>query len=405
MKSNHISKAAARRLTLHAQLLRPGPKLLTGLDGVEEVFDQLGYVQIDTISVIQRAHHHTLWTRLPDYSPDALHQLQTVERKVYEHWGHALSLLPMKDYRFSLPRIARFRDPENRWLKTKRKLCGHLEKPVLERIRAEGPLAAKDFNHERMKGVWNAKPSTGALEILFFGGELMITERRGMERVYDLTERVLPDWVNTKRPSEEELGQHLINRAVRAHGLVTERDIRDHIDTADNGVISATLTKMLEEGEVVPVTIEGLDKQQYHTTPDALNHAARLRATKPAVHLLTPFDNSIILRERLLRLFEFDYSLECYSPAAKRKYGYFVLPILYGEKIVGRLDPKTDRQAGVLLIRKLWLEDNSLDPDAFLPALADKLNRLARFVGADRVKIEKCAPAKYRAPLQKLLKR
>ena len=233
-----ISQKTARRLVLHAELLDGRPPLAKGTAGVAQTVGHLGYVQIDTISVIERAHHHTLWARVPGYKPEHLHRALAVERSVFEYWGHAASYLPMTDYRFYLPMMSGFYDPKNAWYRGWGERYGAYLEPVLRRIREEGPLAARDFENLAARGQgpwWDWKPAKAALEMLFWRGELMVRERRGFERVYDLTERVLPAGTDTRLPGPGELGRFIVSRALTALGVASEKEIREYIRIGDKG--------------------------------------------------------------------------------------------------------------------------------------------------------------------------
>ncbi|MBN1661859.1 MAG: YcaQ family DNA glycosylase [Anaerolineae bacterium] len=389
-----ISKEAARRLALAFQLLDGEMSTLpTGQEGVARTIEALGYVQIDTIAVIARAHHHTLWTRRPDYRPDMLHSLQVDDRRIFEYWGHAASYLPMADYRYYLPRMQRHRAPDDGWVSRRPEVLDLLH-PVLERIRAEGPLTARDFDPPpgtKRSGWWDWKPAKSALELLFWRGELMISERRGFEKVYDLTERVLPAGVDTRLPGDDEVARFVVHRALSAHGVAAEREIVDYIHAAPKGAVSTALADMTASGEVVRLQV-GEITSLYYALPATLEGVDRPGPSPSRAALLSPFDNLIIHRQRMSDLFDFAYSLECYTPVAKRRYGYFVLPILWGDRLVGRLDPKADRKARRLIVRSLAMEPGFDEFDAFLPAFVDALAAFACLNECERIVIERAAP-------------
>ena len=239
-----ISENTARRMVLHAQLLDGRTKIKKGQEGIAQTFEHLGYVQIDTISVIERAHHHTLWTRVPEYKPGDLHQAHAVDRTIFEYWGHAASYLPMGDYRFYIPMMRSFLDPQNAWYRGWGEKYGSYLEPVMKRIREEGAKAARDFENPggKQKGPWwDWKPAKAALELLFWRGELMVRERRGFERIYDLTERVLPAATDTRLPTAAELGRFIVIRALAALGIAGEKEIRDYIRIGDKEIIAGAI--------------------------------------------------------------------------------------------------------------------------------------------------------------------
>jgi uncharacterized protein YcaQ len=409
MSVESISLDLARRLALRGQLLDRRTELPPVKEGAARVVEMLGYVQIDTIAAVERAHHHVLWTRCAGYEPAMLEALQALDRRVFEYWGHALSYLPMSDYRYYVPRMQALHDPKGKWEKGRLHKYGHLAPPMLERIRQEGPLSSKDFAtppEARTGGKDVAPPRAQvrfALELLLLRGDLMVTERRKNQRIYDLTERVLPPGVDTTAPDEDDLGRFLVRRALSAYGVATEREVREHIDAADGEVIAQALVDLVEAGEVAPVEVEGDPGTEQYALSGDLERAAGLGPVPSLLQLLSPFDNLIIQRERVQRLFGFAYALECYTPPAKRKYGYFVLPLLWGERFVGRLDPKADRKKGVLSVRNLVLEPDFAPSDEFLAALAVKLAAFARFNGCEAIQFEQVTPADVRVPLERLV--
>jgi len=406
MTSHGISLEAARRIAVRAQLLDGAAGLPGGKEGAAQVIERLGYVQIDTIAVVERAHHHTLRSRLPAYKPEMLHELHAQDRRVFEYWGHRASYLPMADYRYYRPLMKSFYDTKSQRGKEVLRKHGPLMRTALRRIRQEGPLSSKDFappaEFER-GGWWDWKPAKLALEMLFWRGELMISERRNFQRLYDLTERVLPGEVDTRIPSDDELGRFLVRRALGAYGVAREREIQEHIYAANKKVISGALRELLDAGEVVDVSVAGLESAGYYALPDTLDGAGQGQDGSAQLSLLSPFDNHVIQRERVERLFGFDYRLECFTPAAKRKYGYFVLPILWGERFVGRLDPKADRGRKTLSIQNLLFEPEFMQFGELLPVLANGLVTLARANGCDALEFVAVSPRKVRRELERLV--
>ncbi|TET23545.1 MAG: winged helix-turn-helix domain-containing protein [Candidatus Stahlbacteria bacterium] len=401
-----ISSALARRLPLHSQLLDGRTKLPKGKEGIAQAIEKLGYVQIDTIAVINRAHHHTLWTRRPDYSPAMLDELQAKDRRVFEYWGHAASYLPMKDYRYYIPRMRAFPWGDG-WIKRMYERHKDVMKDVLERITKEGPLGSADFkapDGKKRGAWWDWKPAKTALEMLFWKGDLMVTERRNFQRIYDLTERVLPGGVDTTVPDPAEVARFRVKRALCAHGIATQREILDHLHISSKEKVPDALDEMVDSGEVIPMKIKGFEGINYYVLSDVLRNASRLRKRNPRLHLLSPFDNLIIHRPRTERLFGFSYSLECYTPPAKRKFGYFCLPILWGEQFVGRLDPKADRKQKTLVVRNLVFEGGFKHYEGILPALAEKLKALASFNRCEKVLIEQTMPGKVKTHLSRTLR-
>ena len=379
--------AAARRRIISSQGLLGKPAFSEGQIGTLAAIEHLGYVQIDTISVVERAHHHTLWTRVPGYSPAYLQELQA-ERSVFEYWSHAAAYLPMRDFRFALRRMEAFAKGKRHWFRRDNKVRRY----VLDRIRAEGPLRARDFEAPagHRGGNWfEWKPAKSALEQLFWCGKLLIKERRRFEKVFDLRERVLPAGTDTRMPSENEFLRYLVVMTLRAQGLATAREIsyQRHIS---NARLTKVLGEMCEAGELLAFDVEGIPGEVYYGLKDAGEVPAIDAGGK--VHILSPFDNLVIQRKRLSRLFGFDYQIECYVPEPKRKFGYFCLPLLRGTDFLGRVDVKADRQAGALRLESFHWEHPSQSPTRHLSAIISALQKFALFnacpklIGLDKLK-------------------
>lgn len=375
MPSLSISPREARQLVLSSQLLNISSLRAEVSTNTQQIIEQLGYVQIDTISVVERAHHHTLWTRNLTYKAPQLDKL--LEQKlIFEYWSHAAAYLPMRDYRFSLWRKQAFLNGQlEHWYERDIRLIHE----VLARIRAEGPLMAKDFGKTEKATDWQSKPSKRALEYLFMQGDLMIPYRKNFHKVYDLTERVLPSTIDTRPPSEQEYVDYLILDYLRAQGLAQETDF-GHLIKHIKPVIKQAIKRLLAEGQLIELK---LNQQTWLSTPENLQGLNR--PTTTSLKILSPFDNLVIQRERLRKLFEFDYQIECYVPEAKRKYGYFVLPILWQDELVARLDCKAERKERRLVINQVWTEAKLQQPDEFWNALLAALQQFAQFNCCDSV--------------------
>lgn len=396
---NIPSPHTLRRAALHHQgLTRPTP-FGKGRQATKKALDQLGYVQIDTLSVVERAHHHTLWTRIPDYQPAHLEQL-IEKREAFEYWSHAAAFLPMSAYRFALPRMNAVKRGESRWLAS---VSAEAEQQVLERIRIDGPLRARDFDSakEQPGSWWNWKPAKKALEKLFFQGDLMVSSRDGMQKVYDLRERVLPVTVDTREPSLHEYAEYLLDASLKAHGFTTLKQITHLRQGADlRGAVTALLKERVAQGTLAQHKVDGLPP--VFAAPDLFER--RYPSCTPTVRLLSPFDNAIIHRERVLQLFDFDYKIECYTPQAKRRFGYFCLPLLYldgySADIVGRVDCKAKRANRQLEIVHLHIEAPIPDEERFLLALNNAMREFAAFNACDSLQIADASPRPW---LQRIL--
>ena len=374
-----------RRIALDRQGLLKTDHFGRGKQATQRVIEHLGYIQIDTISVVERAHHHVLWSRVSNYQPKFLEQLVR-ERQVFEYWFHAASWLPMRDYRFALPRMSAI-DGDRGWFKTFDK---KLNRHILERVTVEGPLRARDFEDTRegMQEWWDWKPAKQALEQLFMQGELMVSSREGFQKVYDLRERVLPDWVDTRQPDMVEFADHLIDTTLRAHGFATQksmtylrkgRSLRDAINAQLTARVDAKLLTTLKVGNGDLVYIN----------PEVLE--TRAPRSQSQVRILSPFDNVVIQRQRGRDIFGFDYQIECYVPEAKRQFGYFCLPVLYRDGFVARIDCKAHRSTGTFEIKALHIE-GQVD-DGFSAAFNQALSHFVEFNACGDTRLS-CANAR-----------
>jgi uncharacterized protein YcaQ len=313
----------------------------------------------------------------------------------------------MKDFRFYLPRMHKLHDPYDKWEKNRYEKYKHLMKPVLERFRKEGALGLSAFSSEsgkKPRAPGERDPYKSAIELLQLGGELFVTKRRPNERVFDIAERVIPSDTDTRMPTEDELGRYLVRLALNAYGIATLSEIKDHIRTRAEDAISKSMKEMVEAGEVVSVDVEDNGSKENYALADSLARLTRLRKSQPRLHFISPFDNLIIQRDRIARLFDFDYALECYVTPKKRIHGYLVHPILWDEYLIGRFDPKADRKKKQLIIKNLKIERPADDMDMFLGALGKKMVDYATFNGCDSIKIEGVSPSKLTAPIKRLLK-
>ncbi|RZH13857.1 winged helix-turn-helix domain-containing protein [Acinetobacter pittii] len=365
--------SSLKQLTLFNQGLGKTSRFAKGMDGTLQAIEHLGYVQIDTISVVERAHHHILWNRVPDYELSHLNSL-VGERQIFEYWYHAASYLPMKDYRYALPAMMSVRKGESRYFNRGDQ---HLMNEILARVRAEGKIRLRDIDKNNKKSLgnwWNTGPGRRAFEQLYMQGDLMICERNGMEKVFDLTERCLPENIDLSMPTLYEYAQYLFNNTLRAHGAFTwkqlvhlkKNDLKETMrivlkEQIDAGVVSAI---KLKNGQTLYVDVAAMEQKV---------------STDFGLKILSPFDNSLIHRDRLASLFEFNYRIECYVPAAKRVYGYFCLPILYQDELVGRVDCKAHRSIKELEVISLHLEKTIKNKELFLFDLEQELKCFAEF--------------------------
>ena len=357
-KSVAIGNAQARRIWLHAQRLDEDAPFGDGPAATPAAIEHLGYVQIDTINVIERCHHHILFTRIPGYRREHLHRAQSIDKTVFEYRAHALAYIPTADMRHYTGKMREHRQRVADGLTT---VSVKDVRRVLARIKQHGPLSLRDIDDDipvEKDHAWaSRKPSERTLRMAFYGGELTVSQRTGILKTFELINRHF-GWDNPPKPApEKETLNHLLDRALRSQGVVSLNSIC-HLDAPRKPGMRRAIEARVRRGELVPVEFEGMGKFAHWARPEAL--AANLAPLEDRVHILSPFDPLIIQRKRLSLFFGYDHVFEAYVPKPKRKFGYFALPVLIGDKIVAVLDLKTDRAKQRLLMQQwTWIEKGS----------------------------------------------
>ncbi len=395
-----LSRSAARALHLAALDLLTPPSAPAAPEDVMTAIRRMGVLQIDTISVVARSPYLVLWSRLGSYDPRWLEDA-LVQGHLFEYWAHAACFIPIEDYPyFRRMMVDRLRGWWNvdRWLEEHR---GTAE-AVLERIRREGPLRSADFEAANRPegGWWNWKEEKLALEQLHTAGELMIARRQGFQRVYDLRERVLPDWRDKYTPSWDEVLRALVLKSVQALGVARSRWVADYYRLKKNG-LQTLLETAAQDGQLLPVAVEGWDDicWVHPSHAERLHQAAAGQLVPTHTTLLSPFDPLVWDRSRAQEFFGFDYTIECYLPAPQRRYGYFSLPILDCGELIGRLDAKLHRKERIFEIRSFFLEEGVQMEEARAARLARSLRSCATWCSADRVQPCEQVPAVLAAAL------
>ncbi len=398
-----LSRDEARELAVAAQGLARPPSEPASKERVLATVRHLGAVQIDTIAVVARSHYLVLWSRLGRYDPDWLDELLHPDRAVFEYWAHAASIVPIELFPYFRRRMRAYRRAyldEHPWSREHAHVIDEVRRAVVER----GPLGASHFPAPEGNGraepwAWYGnKPTNRALDILWSAGELMVHRRHNFQRIYDLAERVHPAARDEDLPPEDEERGALAHRAALAMGVVLPRWLNDYFRTrwGTRGTKGpgpeAILRDLADRGRLVPVTVEELGKGYVAAEHAALLEEVRQGERAEHVTLLSPFDSLIWDRRRTLDLFDFDYRIECYTPAPKRRYGYYVMPILYRGRLVGRLDPKVDRRRGELIVRSLHLEPGVEPDEPLIAALQATLFDFAAFHGAETISVEAAPP-------------
>ena len=429
-----LSIEEARGVMLGAQGLLHPPAPGPDLDRLRAVIERLGVVQIDTISVIERSQYLVLWSRLGAYDPAIFDAMLAHHRDVFEYWSHAASIVPMSDYRYYRTDMLGSSD-DHMWLHLRawKNDNPHIVEQTLDAIRTRGPLASADFERDpsaQRPAAWDwygPKESRKALDVLWTLGELMITSRRGGQKVYDLRERVLseafggvipPD--DGSLPSPAETLHHFVDRTIRALGVVTPSWLWDYFRLRDyyrhafpdgrsgtkRGAALALLDERVRAGALIPAVVEGLDEPAYVATA-RLGDLEWLRAgnVPPRTTLLSPFDSLIWDRARARALFGYEVCFEAYVVPEKRRYGYYCLAILHHGRIVGRMDLKMFRQERRLVARAAYLEPGETVDDELVAGLSGALTDLTRFLGGDSYHVERSDPPALARALSKPARR
>lgn len=370
-----LSAAQARAIWMRAQRLDETEPFGSGPAAAQAAIEQLGYVQIDTINVVERCHHHILFSRIPAYRRTDLNMLQSAQKSIFEYWTHALSYVPADDLPYFMPAMKAYRDRPSAWFGsvTKAEVSA-----MTKRLRSEGPLSIRDIDDDELVDKthpWaSRKPSKRVLQLMFYQGLVAISARDGMVKTYDLIARHF-EWEKAPRPAtERQVTAYLLDRALRSQGVVSLDSIC-HLNAPAKKSVRELIEARVKRRQLVCVTVEGAGAVPHWTTPEALESVPPPPSNR--VHILSPFDPLIIQRKRLKTIFGYDHIFEAYVPASKRRYGYFALPVLVDDRVLAAIDLKTDRQAGKLLVQKWsWLEDVGAEAKADIDA---ELTRFERF--------------------------
>lgn len=379
-----LSTALARRIALAAQGFG-APRAKGALDRrhLSRLLSRTGLLQIDSVSAVVRAHYMPLYSRLGPYPLSLLDDAARPRRRMlFEYWAHEASFLPLETWpllRWRMERAARGEDMYRGLAKFGRERADFIEE-IYREVEANGPLAASDMEgHKGSGGWWGWSDAKAAFEWLFWAGRITTAHRRGFERVYDLPDRVLPRSIlDMPVPATEDAQRELLRISARAHGIATAACLRDYfrLSAAET---APRIAELVEEGDLLPVRVEGWSRQAY------LHRDARLPRRIEARTLLAPFDPLVFERARTESLFGFRYRIEIYTPAEKRQYGYYVLPFLLGERIVARVDLRADRPAGVLRVHAAYAEPGA--PPETAAALFAELEQMRGWLELDRIEV------------------
>jgi uncharacterized protein len=377
-----ISAAAARRIALAAQGFGRAKPAAVGTRQLNDVVGGLGLLQLDSVNVFERSHYLPVFARLGSFDKANLDRLTFASRSDYtEYWAHEAALIPLTDWPLFHWRMEAYRDyyasRPGSWMHGNER---HISW-VLDELRANGPLAASqidDDSRQGKSGWWEWSDTKHALEYLFRVGEVVSAGRTRFERTYALPEQKIPAALLSESVSADEAVRRLIEKSARAHGIGSLRDLADYY-RIKQGPAKAAVLSLVDEGALVPVTVEGWK------VPGWLHRDARIPRRIEATALLSPFDPVVWERDRALRMFGFHYRIEIYTPAPKRQFGYYSLPVLVDDTIVGRIDLKSDRKQRVLRVQSAWHEEGV--PPAVAERVAPVLREAALWQGLEEVSV------------------
>ena len=374
----------ARRIALAAQgFADPRPAGPINRRHLNRVLARLGLLQIDSVSAVVRAHYMPMFSRLGPYPMSLIDDAASgKKRRLFEYWAHEASFLPVETWplmQWRMQRAARHQGIYGglaRWAKAHKPLID----TIYNEVKARGPIAASQIDGAKGKGGWwGWSDEKHAFEWLFWAGRITTHSRRGFERLYDLPERVIPqDIFNAPAPKPEDAHRELLRISARALGVATYGDLRDYFRLSPEDM-KGRLEELVEEGELLPVKVEGWKQQAY------LHAGARIPRKVHARALLAPFDPLVFERSRAERLFDFRYRIEIYTPAEKRQYGYYVLPFLLGDTVVARADVKADRPAGVLRVLATYAEPGA--PPETAAEMLEELKLMQSWLGLERMEV------------------
>ncbi len=406
--------AALRAVALRTQYLHTanGCEATPTPDTLYQILNQIGCVQIDTLHMVRRSQYLVPWSRIGTYAPTDIDDLIFgPERRLFEGWEHAATIIPLTEYRFQAPHQRNLREHPTNWYN--RWLNELVQKDfvpqVLERVHHEGALKVSNFESDGHKGGtwWNWRPAKVALEFLFSYGKLMIANREKFQRVYDLTERVLPKWVDTSEPTVEERDRFWVERGAKALGACMLRHAGDYtwmkvtksrpiVEALVKDGILLQVTGKLENGNLAELVIH---RDNLPLLEQAADGALKAERTT----FLSPFDSLFWASRRDEMFWGFHQSLECYLPAPKRVYGYFCLPILHKDRLVGRFDPKLERKTGTLILRALYLEPGVKASEGLVKDVASAMRNFMDFHEAKDLVIERSEPAIFGRKIMKAI--
>lgn len=396
-----LSPALARRLAITRQRLA-GPRPSATAIGIMDVMRDLGCLQLDPISVVARSHQLVLFSRLGSYDRAHLEALLWEEKQLFEYWAHCASIVLTEDYALHSLRMRNYGNGDERtraWVEKNKSL----RRRILTQLRRHGPLPSRHFEDKAVAGWYSSgwtsnRNVSQMLSYLWMKGQIMVAGREGIQKLWDLTERCLPDWAPREELAEGEVVRRAVEKSIRALGAGTARHITYHFTRGRYPGLKNVLAELETEGRIERAALKGHPDTWYiHADDLLLLDELANGAWQPRTTLLSPFDNLICDRNRAELMFDFHYRIEIYVPKAKRKYGYYVLPVLHGDQLIGRVDPTMDRENQRLTINAVYAESGA--PKSGKP-VAQAIEELATFLGAKNIVYAKAVPEQWRRNLR-----
>lgn len=397
-----ISNEDARRLFLHGQRLCRDPRARLDAEGLQTLIEDLGFVQLDSINTVERAHHQILFSRSQGYRPDDLKHLHETEGSLFENWTHDASIIPARFFPFWRHRFERENERlRERWRKWRRDGFEELIEAVRGHVRENGATMARDLGLDATTGGgdggkkkgsdgwWDWHPSKTALEYLWRTGEIAVIRREGFQKVYDLSERAIPSHHHDHRVSAEEFTDWACRGALERLGFATPAEIAAFWEALPLETVKAWCAQHRDNDLIeVDIACAGGETRSAYALPDIEAKLADAPEPPKRLRVLSPFDPAIRDRARTERLFDYRYRIEVFVPEAKREYGYYVFPLLEGDRLVGRIDMKHHRKHGELRVKGLWWEPKVRASKAREDRLMAELERVRRFTGAEHITFE-----------------
>jgi len=393
MESIKLSTSQARSIILDAAGLAKPAQFGHGIEAVYRLIDQLGFVQLDTNYVVERAHHHVMYSRIPDYQPSWLAELVD-DGQVFEYMMSDAGYLPMKDFRFSLPIKQAFADK----VREVDRRMEDLMSDILDQVERDGPVMLSDFENDRTEastGWWDWRPSKIALERMYLEGKLMISRDQKFHKRYDVPMNLVPQDIDQRMPTPEEFANFTIRRVLGTLGVCSVKEIAWRARRVKGNLVKTELAKMVQQGDVIAVSVDELKGPLYMLPTQEINPQI-----SGEVFILSPFDIVNVFRHRLKEFFGFDYQIECFVPASKRLYGYFSLPILAGDLFIARMDAKAYRKHKILLVHHIHFEEVMLS-DEMISKLVTALMGFVRFNGCNDIRFDRTNRKDYLCAIAK----